>query len=353
MRTRDVYSVIIECLKARIPLILWGSPGVAKTELVMQAILALGWDMIVSYPGTDDPTDIKGFGALNHATMSADFYQYGNVQRAMTATRNTAWLIDDFGAGAAAVQAGYGQPVMGRHINGKPISEFVSFVICTNSRRDKSGVAGVLEMFKSRCILVEVTPHTQDWIEDFAVPNDLDPTIIAYHTQFPKPNHEQLCNFMPTSDMKNSPSPRTWYRVHQIIGLGMSPPVEQDLFCGAIGDGEGMSFAGYKRTAATMEKPDNIILNPDTARIPEELSALWATSIALAMKVKPRNFAQILRYAERLEANGQSEFGTVIMEHCRRKEPLIIGTPAGIKLADPNNHSAIADAFRAATPSSL
>ena len=102
-------------------------------------------------------------------------------------------------------------------INGHRVSGQVVFIAATNRRTDRAGVSGILEPVKSRfATLVELTADINDWCV-WAVGAGIAPEVIAFLRFRP----ELLCAFDPTSDLTNSPLPRTWHQVSKILSLDL------------------------------------------------------------------------------------------------------------------------------------
>lgn len=303
MRISEIKDVLKPLVASGLPALLVGAPGVGKSDAVAQTARELDADLLISHPAVSDPTDAKGLPWPDKKAESARFLPFGELARAVKATRRTIWFLDDLGQATPAVQASFMQLLLARRVNDHVLPDCVTFVAATNRKSDRAGVSGVLEPVKSRfATILEVTPHVDDWTAwafEAGMPHEL--------ISFLRFRSELLHKFEPTLELRNSPNPRTWAYVGKMMLAGLPEGAELEVFKGAVGEGAAVEFVGYLRMARKVNL-DAILLRPDAAPIPEEPSTLYATSIGLAARANGGNFARILQYCERLAKAGQPEF---------------------------------------------
>jgi MoxR-like ATPase len=179
INSRDLKTFLKEMIRAGLSVLIKGSPGTGKTEIVKQAAAEAPAECMVTFPGMDDPTDDKGLGAVDIENHRAEFLPFGNFERALNAIGRFVWFMDDFGTAAQLVQATKGQLVQGRELNGKRLPDGVTFIVATNDRTDRSAVSGIIEMFKGRMTIVELKPEYNHWIEDYVISDRMHSTISS------------------------------------------------------------------------------------------------------------------------------------------------------------------------------
>jgi hypothetical protein len=134
----------------------------------------------------------------------------------------------------------------------------------------------------------------EDWSK-WAIANDIEPVVIAFIRFRP----ELLHQFSRTE--KAYPTPRSWSFVSRIVKKSPGiPAVEHALFSGAVGVGAASEFSAFIRLYRQMPSLDGILLNPDSALVPDEPSALYAVSAGLARRANAGNIARVMQYAERM-----------------------------------------------------
>src|SRR4051794_32553163 len=129
--------VVRRKIAAGLEVLLVGAPGVGKTQLVYELAQEEGYDVILSHPAVEDPTDVKGVPFPSKDGETACFLPYGILAQAMPATKRTLWFIDDLGQAHEDVQAAYMQLLLGGQIGGHKIPDCVRFIAATNRKQDR------------------------------------------------------------------------------------------------------------------------------------------------------------------------------------------------------------------------
>lgn len=333
MRPKELIEFIEVMIKYREALMITGAPGTGKTDLVGQATANADHDLIVSHPVVSDPTDAKGMPWVAADKKSAIFLPFGDVLKALTCKKPTVWFIDDIGQASPAVQASFMQPILARRTaNGDKFPEHLTFIGATNRRTDKSGVQGILEALKSRfASIVELDVHLDDWCE-WAIDNLMPAELIAFLRYRGQTGSGLLHQFTPTTDMTNSPCPRTWAAVGRMSNMGLSSSLEFPAYAGAVGQGAAVEYLSFLKIYRTMPSLDAIIMDPDGSPIPSEPSQLFAIATGLASKTTNTNFPRIARFITRLVDKAYGEFAVLLVKDASRRNPQLCNTTSFIKL---------------------
>ena len=233
MRPKQLNQAIKFAIKNKYPLLIKGSPGIGKTQILTQACLETGTELIVSHPVVSDPTDFKGLPFPNKEGTAAKFLPFGDLLRLIAADKPTVYFLDDLGQASSSVQAAAMQLLLARRINGHKVSDKVTFMAATNRRQDRAAVQGILEPVKSRfASIMELEVNVDDWV-DWAIVQGLPVELIAF-VRF-RPN--LLHDFKPTADIINSPNPRTVAAVGMMMNAGLPKDTEYEMISGAAGEG--------------------------------------------------------------------------------------------------------------------
>jgi len=330
MTPSQLATLLRAAFPARLPVLIVGQPGIAKTSIVRQVAAELGADLILSTPSTEDPTEPKGFPWANGKDDQAHFKPFGNLAKALAATKLTIWFLDDFGQAPPSTQSGYMPLLQGRTAEGEKLPECVVFVAATNRRTDRAGVGGLLEPVKSRfATIVELVPDLDEWCQWALQQPHIPPELIAYH-RFK--GGEALCEFTPSADLVNCPLPRTWENAGRVLALNLPQAVEAAVLAGTVGEGRATEFLGFRTMFQQLPSIDGILLNPDQAPIPENLGALYATVTGLAAKTNESNFGRVAKYVERLVQAARGDFGALCVKDAARRAPKIQQTTDFVRL---------------------
>jgi len=313
MNAIELKTRLVKCVLAGLPVIIKGAPGVGKSDLVDQVAVETKHRLILTHPVVSDPTDYKGMPAI--VNDAAEFLPFGDLRLMLEATKPTIVFIDDMGQAPGMVQAALMQLLLARRINGKKLPDCVTFIAATNRREDRAGVTGMIEPVKSRfATIYQLDVDTDAWVE-WAMGHDVPAEVIGFVHFRPALLHK----FIPTSDITNSPCPRTWANVGKLMKAGLD---DVETFAGAVGEGAATEFIGFLRICNSLPDLDDVIDKPDKAPVPKDPATLYAIVSGLVEKVSKKNIENIIRYANRLPA----DFSVLMIRDCIRKDGSVQNT---------------------------
>lgn len=315
MKPSETIVLLQAMISARLPILLVGSPGVGKTDLVRQAAASCNARLVLSHPAVEDPTTPGGIPWPNAATGRADYLPCGVLADLLVANVPTVWCLDDIGQAAPATQAAYMQWILAREVNGMRLPDCVTIVACTNRRGDRAGVNGLLEPVKSRfATIVDCDADLDDWC-NWALDNGIPVPVIA----FLRVRSELLCSPKPTTEMVNSPNPRTWANLAKLVDLELPASVQMSAYAGAVGEGAACEFLAFQQMFAALVSADDILLDAHGSPIPTKLSELYAVATAVAHRSSAATIGRILIYADRMLSGGNGEFAVLMVRDAVRK----------------------------------
>jgi hypothetical protein len=327
MKPTDLRSLLAAAIANRLPILITGAPGIGKSDIVAKAAVDAGADLILSHPAVADPTDVKGLPWMQDGR--ATFLPFGELAEAIRATRPTVWFLDDLGQASPAVQASFMQLLLARRVNGHVLPDCVSFIAATNRRTDRAGVAGILEPVKSRfATIIELSADLVDWC-DWAIGHGVPAEVIAFLRFRP----DLLSAFVPTADLQNSPSPRTWSHAGKLLALDLPAALQAQAIAGAVGPTAGTEFSAFLQMYRELPSVDAILVDPTLPAIPDRPGTLYALCGALAYRATAANFARVAQFAERLLSNRKGEFGSLLVRDAIRRTPDLQHTAAYVRLS--------------------
>jgi hypothetical protein len=317
-------TLLAAAIEQRLPVLITSAPGCGKSDIVEQVAIDSGAELILSHPAVADPTDAKGLPWPVKGADEATFLPFGELARALKATKPTVWFLDDLGQATPAVQASFMQLILARRVNGHILPPHVTFIAATNRRTDRAGVSGILEPVKSRfATIVELAPSVDSWSQWAFTTGFIPATLIAFLRFRP----DLLSDFKPNADMTNSPMPRTWASLAKLEALQLPQAVELAAMAGAVGEGPAAEYIAFRKMFQALTSVDAILLDPHGAKLPTNQNERYAIVTALASKATEQNIARIGIIATRFMDAGAGEFAALLMRDALRRYPKLQYTP--------------------------
>ncbi|MGG1596448.1 hypothetical protein [Paenibacillus naphthalenovorans] len=268
------------------PVMLWGPPGVGKSDTFNTAVHQLS-EQIGDRVGLIDlrlllfnPVDLRGIPVPDPERQYAKWLQLDLLPREDRDGRYGILLLDEITAAAPSVQAAAYQLTLNRKLGEYTLPDGWAVAAAGNRLQDKAVVYKMPSPLANRMVHFEVVPDLDSW-KEWAIPFGVSELIIAflnYRGGF-------LFQFDPAGDTIAFPSPRSWSFADTFLKLHANAVQDAyPLIASAIGEAAAAELRAFAKVREKM--PDiEAILQGKEVTIPREPDVLYALCTALAYRV--------------------------------------------------------------------
>lgn len=325
MKPTLIRSALRTTIATKRPAFIHGSPGVGKSQVVR----AVAEDMRLALRDVRvsllDPVDLRGLPFEDNGIAkwaSPDF-----LPRVERDGEKGILFLDELSAAAPSVQVAAYQLVLERRLGEYALPAGWAIVAAGNKSTDRAVVQKMSKALANRFSHFEFEVDLNDWI-DWALDANMPEEVIAFIRWRP----ELLHAFDPADPSPAFASPRSWEYVGSYVADGPDPAVEAELYRGTIGEKAATEFVGFLRVFRSLPDPAGVLLNPDTAPVPDDPATLYALCGALSRLASKDNFDRVTAYGSRLPA----EFSVLLVQDAAKRKPEVQSTRAFIKWAAAN-----------------
>lgn len=289
------------------PVMLWGPPGVGKSQVVNQAAAACDLPVIDIRLSQMEPTDLRGipFHDGKHVVWAVpsllpDAERHG--------PRGVLFL-DEINAAAPTVSAAAYQLILDRKLGEYQLPLGWSLVAAGNRQGDRGVTYTMPAPLANRFTHFEFDVHLDDWV-DWAHAHSIDSRVVGYLRYRP----ERLFEFEASRSSGAFPSPRTWEFASRVLTKFAGSKLLKDALVGCVGDAAGAEFHAFVVNAARLPDLDEI-LEGRSVEIPNALDLQYAIISALVSHVRRHELSDkslncLLTFAETFPAR---EMGVLLV----------------------------------------
>jgi len=299
-------------INRKVPVFLWGPPGIGKSSIVSQIAKDRDIGFIDLRLSLLDPTDLRGIPFFNSddnsaVWASASFLPDGSTKEGIL-------FLDELNTAAPMVQASAYQLILDRKIGEYTLPDGWAIVAAGNRESDRGVVFRMAAPLANRFVHLDMEVNLEDW-QIWAKKSDIDTTIIAYTSYRP----DALFAFNTQNDSKAFATPRTWQYVNEILLSQPEDDLLMDLVKGAIGEELAASFLGFRSVASKLPDIDAILEGKESS-VPKETSALHILCTSLSMRIDDETRANELDNLLKYTLNLPGEFAVMVIQDLRQRD---------------------------------
>jgi len=298
------------------PVMLWGAPGVGKSQMVAQIGEQHGVPVIDIRLSQMEPSDLRGI----------PFKQGEQVEWAVPSMLPDAerhgiegiLFLDEITSAAPSVSAAAYQLILDRRLGNYRVPDGWAIFAAGNRQGDRGVTYTMPAPLANRFSHFEVDLNLDDWVA-WAYQHGVDERIIGFLRFRP----ELLFDFDPAHNPVAFPSPRSWEFAHRGLQKFMKTP---DLLLGTlqacVGPAAGVELNAFIESLEQMPDLDAIVRGEEV-NAPDEIDLQYAVASALvgrAIRARDTEAAvtthgNILKYARHFP---QREMGVMLVSDLHR-----------------------------------
>jgi len=313
MKPSQVEQALRIAINAGRPAMVWGPPGVGKSDVVAGTAAAIGREVRDMRLSLCDPTDLKGFPSPDKKTGTTHWLPSDELPTAKD--KPGILFLDEVNAAPQAVQAAAYQLMLNRRIGNYELPEGWDIVAAGNRDSDRGATHRMPAPLSNRLIHLDFEVNLDDWSK-WAIGHGIKTEVLGFLRFRPNLLHA----FDP--NQRAFPTPRSWQFVSELLTQGMPGDIQYEMLKGTVGEGAAAELEGFLRTYQNMPNPDAILLAPDSVEVPEEPATLYALSTVLGARASAQNIGNLMKFVDRMPV----EFNIVTIRDAFRHNAAIAST---------------------------
>jgi hypothetical protein len=256
------------------PVMLWGPPGIGKSQIIAQVAARHAAPMIDIRLSQMEPTDLRGipFRIDNRVewaipSMLPDAQRHGE---------HGILFLDEITSAPPSVSAAAYQLILDRRLGDYEVPPGWAIFAAGNRQGDRGVTYTMPAPLANRFSHFEVETNIDDWV-NWAYANGMDDRLIGFLRFRP----ELLFDFNPAHNPVAFPSPRSWEFAHRtLLKFGDTPELLLPTLQSCVGQAAGLELHAFIENLEHMPDLD-AILRGEPVLVPREVDLQYAVASAL------------------------------------------------------------------------
>ena len=256
------------------PVMLWGPPGVGKSQIIAQVATRHAVPMIDIRLSQMEPSDLRGipFRIDNRVewavpAMLPDVERHGP---------EGVLFLDEITSAPPSVSAAAYQLILDRRLGAYEVPAGWAIFAAGNRQGDRGVTYTMPAPLANRFSHFEIEANLDDWVS-WAYANGIDERLIGFLRFRP----ERLFDFDPAHNPVAFPSPRSWEFAHRALQkFGDSPDLLLATLQACVGPAAGLELNAFVENLDRMPDLD-AILRGEQVDVPREVDLQYAVASAL------------------------------------------------------------------------
>ena len=261
---------------------LWGPPGVGKSQAVRQIADRIGQETSKRVYVTDvrlllfNPIDLRGIPTSDANKEFAVWLRPKIFDMDKSDDVVNILFLDEISAAPQSVQAAAYQITLDKTVGEHRLPDNCIVIAAGNRTTDRSVAYKMPKALANRLMHIEVGGTFRSW-KKWAVRTGINPKV----TGFLSFREDYLMKFDSGNDDTAFPTPRSWEMVSNILN-GVSDDIDEvyPLIAGLVGTGVAVEFRSWERVYKDLPSVDRIFEGKEQ-KVPKNTDALYALTSSM------------------------------------------------------------------------
>lgn len=319
VKPSQALTAIATLLQARLVPYLAGSPGTGKSQIYQGVADKFNLELIDVRLAQCDVTDLNGFPQILGNKAGYVPMDTFPIDGDALPEGRAGWLIlfDELSSAVPALQSAAYKIILDRKVGKHSLHKNVAICAAGNLETDNAVVHPMSTALQSRMVHLELVADPKEWVE-WAAASGIDYRITSYINFKP----DSLYTFKPDHNDNTYACPRTWAFADKIMKqCDIGEPDLLPMLAGTLSEGVAREFMGFCKIHQDLPTMAQILAAPESIKMPEEPSILFALTGAIGHNASQENFGQLIKYVNRMP----SEFQVVALRETTRRNKAMMG----------------------------
>ena len=302
---------------------LWGQPGVGKSQAIRQIASNITKDTGKKVNVVDvrlllfNPIDLRGIPVANENKTLAVWLKPQIFQMDPSDKVINILFLDEISAAPQSVQSAAYQITLDRTVGEHRLPDNCIIIAAGNRVSDKSVAYKMPKALANRLLHFNISTSFNNW-KKWALHSNIHPLILGFLATRP----DLLNTFDSSNESLAFSTPRSWEMVSNILN-NISDDIDKvySLIAGLVGGSITFQLKTYTTVYTQLPKVDDIFLGKSVV-VPKKISEIFALSAMMVRRVKENQsdlvgIANSIKYASRFPA----DFGILLLEEYLAIDP--------------------------------
>ncbi len=318
MRAKELSRSLSSLIERKIPVFVWGSPGIGKSSIVKQIALDKGLEFIDLRLSLLDPTDLKGIPFFDQEHNEAVWASPSFLPKDKNS--KGVLFLDEINTAPPSVQASAYQLVLDRKVGEYELPKRWSIVAAGNNESDRGVVYRMPPPLANRFVHLNMEVSFDDW-KGWAYNNHIDSSIIAFLHY----DQSKLFEFDPSKNEKSFPTPRSWEYVHRVLSSAVDEMLLMEIVSGAVGSESAIAFMSFRKVMHRLPNIDKL-LNGEEVEVEHESQILFALIAGIVSNIKQNSTKEKIDNALKFSLTLPKEFSVMLVKDMQQNNINVEGS---------------------------